>query len=118
MYLSNNIMVKGVLAVAASLMFVLVMGAWDTAAEANEYDWDCIAQWQADRATDTNYASLAVACFGADVNVINTSVGVTLAGTCFGAGDEAWQEEHARPGTPFTVNWECVDMWAAEHSMR
>ena len=116
--MSNNIMVKGMLAVAASLMFVLGMGVWDTAAEANEYDWDCIAQWQADRATGANYATLAVACFGADVNVINTPVGITLAETCFGAGDEAGQEEYARPGTPFTVNLECVDMWAAEYSIR
>ena len=71
--MSNRIMVKGMLAVAASLMFVLGIGAWETAAEANEYDWGCIAEWQEASDAGTATQPLAVACFGAVVNTVNYS---------------------------------------------
>lgn len=74
----NNMIVKVSIAVFAVFACVLMFSAWDNEAEAFTPDWECINAWEASDSPHT----LAVACFGAQINSVYIPRGVTLVSAC------------------------------------
>ena len=94
--MSKSIVTKVSIAVFAVFACVLVFSAWDNQTEASGPDWECVNEWEASDSPHT----LAVACFGAQINAVYIPRGVTLVCSCpVGAGI-----------TP--LNKACIDEWS------